>query len=197
VVLPWLAFRVEASRFFSVAGSHQPLFAFSLGLLVYALTSLTHVNEYLAAFAAGVTVATLRADLREEFNAFGELLVELLKLAALLVFGTLISPVFLTEISGGGYLFAAVALLLVRPAALGLAMLGAKLGWREQLAASWFGPKGFASVVYGLLLLQSGVPGADRLFHLVALVVAASILAHSSTDVLVAGWFRKAEAETG
>jgi len=34
------------------------------------------------------------------------------------------------------------------------------------------------------------VPGADRMFHLVAIVVVASMIAHTSTDALFARWFR-------
>ncbi|HEY3663882.1 MAG TPA: hypothetical protein VGL24_12085, partial [Chthoniobacterales bacterium] len=66
---------------------------------------------------------------------------------------------------------------------------GSELDWRERLTAGWFGPKGFASVVYGLLLFQRDVPNANRLFHLIALVIAGSIIAHSSTDVLLAREF--------
>jgi len=43
-----------------------------------------------------------------------------------------------------------------------------------------------ASVVFGLPVLKSGLARADEVFHLTALVVVGSILAHSSTDVLVA-----------
>jgi len=116
--------------------------------------------------------------------------------AALLVFGALISPQFLTEISLSGYLFAALALLFVRPIALGIALVGSRLHWREMAAAAWFGPKGFASVVYGILILKAGLERGDDLFHLLAIVVVGSIIAHSSTDVVIARWFQKAEAET-
>jgi NhaP-type Na+/H+ or K+/H+ antiporter len=88
-----------------------------------------------------------------------------------------------------------LALLVVRPAAIGLALLGSRIAWREWVAAAWFGPKGFASVVYGLLILTAGVPGGEEMYHLIALVVVASILAHSSTDVLVARWFRDEDAK--
>jgi NhaP-type Na+/H+ or K+/H+ antiporter len=56
----------------------------------------------------------------------------------------------------------------------------------------WFGPKGFASVVYGLLVLEAAIPGADEVFHLVALTIVLSILAHSSTDIIVARTFERA-----
>ncbi len=57
----------------------------------------------------------------------------------------------------------------------------------------WFGPKGFASVVYSLIVLESGIPVADEVFHLVALTIVLSIIAHSSTDIVVARSFEHAD----
>ncbi len=187
--VPLVAIRLERSRFFHATAAYEPLNAFAIGLLVLGLSSLTHANAFLAAFSAGITVATMSPAIRDAFHEFGELVAELLKLAALLVFGALISPRFLGEIPLTGYLFAAVALFVARPLSLAIALIGSTLRARERIAAAWFGPKGFASVVYGLLILRSGVAARSELFHLVALVVVASIVAHSSTDVVVARWF--------
>jgi len=190
VLVPWAAIRLGQIRFFSADKSYAPLNAFAIGLLVFALASITHANEFLAAFAAGITVGTIGPEVRAAFHRFGELVAELLKLAALLVFGALMSPQFLMEIPWTGYGFAVLVLLAVRPIALGIALFGSRLGWREWVTAAWFGPKGFASVVFGLLVLKSGLPRGNEVFHLTAIVITASILAHSSTDVLVARWLK-------
>lgn len=194
VAIPWLAIRLAQSRFFSAAHIYEPLHAFAVGLVVLAVASLTHANEFLAAFAAGMTMATVGPQLQEAFHDFGEIVTELLKLAALLVFGTLISFDLLAgEISLYGYLFAMMVLVVVRPLAFGLALLGSPLNWHERVAAAWFGPKGFASVVLGMMIWNSGLPGSARLFHLVALAIIMSIIAHSSTDILIARWFESGE----
>lgn len=189
IIIPWLACWLRTARFFGVAKPYEPLFAVAIGLLVLAISSLAHANIYLAAFAAGVTIASTRPALREEFHRFGELITELLKLGTLLVFGALMSPQLLGQLHPLDYLFALLALVLARPAAMLIALWRSELDWRERLTAGWFGPKGFASVVYGLLLFQRAVPHADRLFNLVALVITGSIIAHSSTDVVLARWF--------
>lgn len=194
VVVPYVAIRLERTKYFSAATAYEPLNGFAIGLLVLALALLTHANVFLAAFAAGITVATMSPAMRAAFHEFGELVAELFKLGALLVFGALISLSFLGDIGVRGYVFALLALVVARPVALGLALLRSKLDRRERLAAAWFGPKGFASVVYGLLILDADLVQSDELFHLVALVVVASILAHSSTDVLVARWFEPGPA---
>lgn len=79
--------------------------------------------------------------------------------------------------------------------ALAVSFLGARIGLREFVAAAWFGPKGFAPVVYGLHILKSGVDLSEEMFHLIAAVVAASILLRSSTDVVVARRFRGTDLE--
>ncbi|MGN9777212.1 cation:proton antiporter [Micromonospora sp. H33] len=189
VAVPWLALRLEKLRFFSASTQYEPLNGMAIGLLVLALGQVTHANLFLAAFAAGITVATFGERQRESFEHFGELIAELFKLAALLVFGALISVEFLGEIHWTGWVFAVLAIVVARPLALAVSFLGSHLTRTEQFAAMWFGPKGFASVVYGLLVLQAGIAAGDEVFHLVALTVVLSILAHSSTDLAIARIF--------
>ncbi|KAA9378511.1 sodium:proton antiporter [Microbispora cellulosiformans] len=189
VAVPWLAITLERTRWFSASTAYEPLNALAIGLLVLALGKATHGNLFLAAFCAGITVATFGERQRESFEHFGELIAELFKLAALLVFGALITPSLLGAVGWTGWVFAVLALVVARPVAIWVSFLGSRLGLREQAAAAWFGPKGFASVVYGLIVLGSGIVAAQQVFQLVAVTIVASILLHSSTDVLVARWF--------
>jgi len=187
VLVPLAVLSLERLPFLKAEKALQPLLTVSVGLLVLALCTVTHANLFLGAFSAGITMASYRPGLREDFEQFGELITELLKLAAILVFGALMTPVFLfQEIPLAGWFFAVLALVVARPVALYISFLGSRFPAPEQIAAMWFGPKGFASVVYGLIVLESGIDQANILFHLVALVIVMSILAHSSTDVVIA-----------
>ncbi|MFC9975664.1 cation:proton antiporter [Spirillospora sp. NPDC127200] len=189
VAVPWAAIMLERTRLFAVSAKYGPLNAVAIGLLVLALGKATHGNLFLAAFAAGITVATIGDQHRKAFEEFGELVAELLKLAALLVFGALLTPALLGDVGPAGWLFAVLALVVARPVAIWLSFLRSGLTMREQGAVMWFGPKGFASVVYGLLVLESGISAAEQIFHLIAVTIVLSILAHSSTDVIVARGF--------
>ncbi|PND58078.1 peptidase [Mycobacterium sp. ENV421] len=168
----------------------QPLGPVAIAVVVYAGCHLTHANPYLAAFAAGSTLATLDPLTAERFEPFGDLLAELTKFAALLVFGALITPERLSHLGWQGWLLAVVAIVVIRPVSLLVSLLRTKMPRRERLTAAWFGPKGFASVVYGLLALQSGIPDNQLVFDLVAVTIALSIVLHSSTDVPVAKLLR-------
>ncbi|WP_447007468.1 cation:proton antiporter [Saccharothrix isguenensis] len=164
----------------------QALGPLAIGVIVYAACHLTHANPYLAAFAAGSALATLDRVSAENFEHFGDLLSETTKFAALLVFGALITPDRISHLTWGDWAVAVIAILLVRPAAMLLSLLRTSLPSRERWVAAWFGPKGFASVVYVLLAYQAGIPSGEHVFDLVAITIALSIVLHSSTDVPVA-----------
>ncbi|HEY3692887.1 MAG TPA: cation:proton antiporter [Pseudonocardiaceae bacterium] len=164
----------------------QALGPLAIAVMLFAACHLTHANPYLAAFAAGSTLATMDRTAAEQFEPFGDLLSEITKFAALLVFGALITPDRLSHLTVGGWIVAVLAIVLIRPAAMLLSLLRTPLSRRERSAAAWFGPKGFASVVYGLLALQSGIADSEVVFDLVAVTIALSIVLHSSTDVPVA-----------
>jgi len=168
----------------------QPLGPLSIALVVYASCHLTHANPYLAAFAAGSTLATLDHVAAEEFQPFGDLLSELTKFAALLVFGALITPDRLSGLGWSNWILAVLVIAVIRPAALLLSLVRTHLPRRERITAAWFGPKGFASVVYGLLVLQAGIADSEVGFDIVAGTIALSIVLHSSTDVPIAKMLR-------
>ncbi|WP_228708370.1 cation:proton antiporter [Amycolatopsis keratiniphila] len=164
----------------------QALGPLAVAVILYATCHLTHANPYLAAFAAGATLATMDRVSAEHFEHFGDLLSETTKFAALLVFGALITPERLSHLSFGDWAVAIIAIVLIRPAAMMFSLIRTPLPARERSVAAWFGPKGFASVVYGLLALQAGIPAGEHVFDLVAITIALSIVLHSSTDVPVA-----------
>ncbi|MET9134174.1 cation:proton antiporter [Streptomyces antibioticus] len=193
VVLPFAANELVRFRLLGAEPKLQPLLPLAIGVILYATCHLTHANPYLAAFSAGAVLTARSAEAKTAFEPLGEALAELAKFAALLVFGALLTPQLFGDLSFGGYVAVVLAIVLIRPASLLLSLLGTRFTRQEKLVAAWFGPKGFASVVYGLLVLQAGIPGGEEAFTLIAVCIAFSIVAHSSTDVPIARLFHVEE----
>lgn len=189
VALPLVVHRLVRFRLLGAEPRLQPLLPLAVGVVLYGACHLTHANPYLAAFSAGAVIAARAPEATNAFEPLGEALAELAKFAALLVFGALLTPQLFSDLSIGGYAVAVLAILLIRPASLLVSLAGTDFDRREKLTAAWFGPKGFASVVYGLLVLQAGIPQGEEAFTLIAVTIAFSIVAHSSTDVPIARLF--------
>ncbi|CAN5313993.1 cation:proton antiporter [soil metagenome] len=193
VVVPLIVSALLRVRFFSATPLYASLGPIAIALIIYGVATVTGANLYLAAFSAGITIASAAPQMRDAFIEYGEFIGEIVKLLAIFVFGALISPSVLGDVSPLGYLFAVLILVIARPVAVEIALIGSKLPWEERATAAWFGPKGFASVLYGLLVLESGSPDAPHLFHLIVVAISISIIAHSSTDVPIAGYFSRLE----
>jgi NhaP-type Na+/H+ or K+/H+ antiporter len=198
VAVPVVVIAVERWRLFAIEGVYEPLNAVAIGGVLFSLGALTHANVYIAAFIAGITVATRSPEVAASFARFAEPAGELIKLGAVFMFGLLLSPSLFRDLGPGAWVLVVVYLFVVRTVSLAPVIAGSPLGRDEVLAASWFGPKGFASVTYGLLVLPAAVPHPDLDFGIIAAVIGASIVLHSSTDVVIAKWFaRRLEPETG
>ncbi|MGW5695946.1 cation:proton antiporter, partial [Streptomyces asiaticus] len=164
IVLPLTVNGLVRFRLLGAEPKLQPLLPLAAGVILYATCHLTHANPYLAAFSAGAVLASVSPESRRAFEPLGEALAELSKFAALLVFGALLTPRLFGDLSAGGYVAVVLAIVLVRPASLLISLIGTRFDRREKLAAAWFGPKGFASVVYGLLVVQSGIPQGQEAY---------------------------------
>lgn len=190
IAVAYLAVTLVRHTRFSPSDSLKPLYGLAIAVVVYALAQLLHGNLFLAGFAGGMTVATAGPAIAAAFRPFGELAGEVLKLAALLIFGSFISINLLVTTPWTVYLFAVLTLIAARPLVIAVVLLGSELSWQERAVAAWFGPKGFASIFYGLLVVRSQIPNSLYLAQILAVTIAISIIVHSSTDVVVARWLK-------
>ncbi len=123
-------------------------------------------------------------------------LADLLASLSFLVFGAVLLGPTLDDLDWRIIVYAVLSLTVVRmlPVALSLARTGLALPTVAYIG--WFGPRGLASVVFGLLLVEEHVPGVQLLGRVIAVTVALSILLHGMSAVVLAKrygtWYRKA-----
>ena len=84
-----------------------------------------------------------------------------------------------------------VTLLVARPVAVWLALAGTGVGRPAVAFMAWFGPKGVATMTFALLVLAEGLPASGTLFHLAALVVVVSTIAHGLSDAPGVDWIAR------
>jgi NhaP-type Na+/H+ or K+/H+ antiporter len=88
-------------------------------------------------------------------------------------------------------------LFIARPVAIGLVLRRAVVSKRARTFIGWFGPRGLASLLFGLLVVLQGVPGAERLLVITGVVVIASVILHGvSATPLIAAYGRAVAKET-
>lgn len=123
---------------------------------------------------------------------------QLLTLLTFLIFGAAMLPEGLHALSPAVVGFALLSLTVVRilPVALSLARSG--LSWQSTAFVGWFGPRGLASILFVLLILdRHPVPGGETILACVIVTVALSTLLHGVSAAPAARCYGALIARTG
>ncbi len=160
----------------------RPIAVLALALFAYSASVVAGTNGFIAAFVAGMAFGAIDrrddvADLRftEEGGTLLSLLVWFMFGAAMLVPG-------LADVGWRDVVFAALALTVLRMAPVALALVGSGLDRATVGFVGWFGPRGLASVVFGLIAVDSLAPEQSKVvLGAVTLTVALSVLLHGVT----------------
>lgn len=171
-------------RKFTVRRDYESLYALGVAFTAYAAAEAVHGSGFLAAFAAGITIAAADAELCDCFLDFGQAAAEMFLLFTFVALGSSLIWTGLADVTGAGLLFTLIALF-VRSGVLWLSLRGLGLDRRSRNLIAWYGPRGLSSLLLVLLPVFAGLAGADRLFAPAALVVLLSVLIHGGSVVLL------------
>jgi NhaP-type Na+/H+ or K+/H+ antiporter len=180
-----------------ISPRQKSLYALGAAFGTYGVAVATpHGNGFIAAFVAAIVLGIVRPDIRESFETRSEELIEIVKLAIFVVFGSLLAFSDLFNDGWAAVAIVAVTLVLIRPFAIFVSMAGTRLSNAAKAFIGWFGPKGVATMTFSLLILDKNIEQGRRIFDIAALAVLTSIIAHGLTDHSGAEWMgRKAEEE--
>jgi sodium/hydrogen antiporter len=151
-------------------------------LLAYTLAAALGGSGFIAAFVAGIVFRILAADHAKETTFLAEQTGELLNAVTFLLFGAVLLGPTLGELDWPIALYAVASLTVVRMLPVALAMVGARLRRVTVGFLGWFGPRGLASIVFVLILLQeTDLPERSLMLTVVTWTVALSVYAHGLT----------------
>lgn len=188
VLMRWVRVRTPISR------EYRSLYGVGVLLAAYVVGTVLGSSGFLAVFTAGLATAMLDYDLCDCFLEYGEITAEILMLLAFLLFGALLSTMFGVVALLPALLFTLLALLVARPIAIGAVLRRARVSRRARLFIGWFGPRGLSSLLFGLLLVSGGVPGAEQILAATGVVVIISAILHGASAAPLAALYSRAVA---
>src|SRR5690242_10918332 len=177
-----------------VRRDYESLYSLGVAFTAFAAAEAVHGSGFLAAFAAGMTIAALDVELCDCFIEYGGVTAEMLLLFTFVIFG---SSLIWTGFSGLNWptvIFAVVAMLIRIPVYL-LSLLGSHVDRRGRLLIAWFGPSGLSSLLLVLIAVFAGLPGGDRLFAVCSLIVLLSVVIHGGSPMLLARFCKEDKSE--
>ncbi|MEV8395381.1 MULTISPECIES: cation:proton antiporter [unclassified Streptomyces] len=169
----------------------------ALALLGYTSSLAIGGNGFVAAFVAGLAFGSTHGA-PHAVLLFVEQTGSLFSMLVWLLFGAVLVPAAFDHFTWQAVLYAVLSLTVVRMVPVALSLAGSGLDRRTVLFVGWFGPRGLASVIFGLLAVEELAPSAwQSIVPVVACTVLLSVLAHGITSAPLAQRYGKASAVTG
>jgi NhaP-type Na+/H+ or K+/H+ antiporter len=184
-----------ASRKSWMADPFQRLALLALALISWALADQIGGNGFIAAFVGGLAVGPTVEHVGERLIQFTETEGQLLNLSVFFIFGVLVIGL-IGPLSWEVALYALLSLTLIRMLPVALSLFGTHLRSISVLFMGWFGPRGLATIVLGLIVVAEAplLTGREKIEQVVALTVLFSVLLHGLTAApLSAAYARRVE----
>ena len=163
----WMSMAFEGPAILAVAG------------LAFAGSELIGGNGFIAAFVAGLCFGFVVGDRCQFILEFAESEGQLLTLIAFLVFGAVMLPELVHGLDWTMVLYAVLSLTAIRMIPVALSLTGTGVSLTTKLFLGWFGPRGLASILFSLLIVERlGTHQAHTIMVITILTVGLSILAH-------------------
>ncbi len=181
-----------------ITRSYEGAAILGIALLAYSGAEVIDGNGFIAAFVSGLVFGTFvrgRCDFVFEFaEAEGQLLV----LLTFLIFGATILPLSFGEIDWVMVLYAVLSLTIIRLLPVSVSLIGTGVRAPTVAFLGWFGPRGLASMLFALFILEEVPTGAARDILVITIAtVTLSILAHGLSAAPMARKFGALVARMG
>jgi len=178
----WITFRIPAES--KLAQTGDGVIAISATLVAYGLCEMAQSYGFLGVFVAALAIrhAHRSHEFQREMHDFTEQIERIAMMVGLLLFGGALMNGLLAPLGWTDVLVAGLILLVVRPLAGAIGLLGFKAPLGEKMTLAFFGIRGVGSfyyLAYGLNHMEAGDQGG--LWALLSLVVLLSILMHGLT----------------
>lgn len=175
---------------------HQKISAVALALAGFAAVQLLGGSGFVATFIAGALMSHLLHPRCEYLYEFAEEEGHTLVLVAFFIFGA--GPgaeILSTGVSIETVIVAAVSLLIVRPVAIAISLLGQRLSGRTVVFLGWFGPRGLATIVFVFVAAEEVSFMEPAVVEVAMFTVLVSILAHGISAIPMTSWLTRMPME--
>ena len=167
-----------------------------LAIASFAIAQSLHGSGYIAAFTGGMLFGFLAKDATHKLVLAAEGTGETLALVTWMLFGAMVIGPAFNMFSWEVVVYALLSLTVIRVLPIFLSLAGTGESVSSRLFLGWFGPRGLASIVFAIIVINAEVPGAELLALVVICTVFLSLVAHGITANPLAKWLGRKEGSS-
>ncbi len=167
-----------------------------LAIASFAVAQSLHGSGYIAAFTGGLLFGYLAKDATHKLVLAAEGTGETLALVTWMLFGGLVIGPALKLFNWEVVLYALLSLTVIRMVPIFLSLAGTGESVASRLFLGWFGPRGLASIVFAIIVINAEVPGGEFIALVVICTVFLSLVAHGISANPLAKWLGRKDSDS-
>lgn len=192
----WLMRRAKDHRLMRDEWLRIGIVALAIGSFV--LAAVLHGSGFIGAFVGGLMFGWASRIRGPKAMALTGHLGEMFDAVSFLLLGAVLVPMALPFLSWRVVLYAVLSLVAIRAISVVVAVAGTGAAWSTKLFMGWFGPRGLATIVFTVLLLDQAIPNKELIAAIAVTGVVLSVYAHGFTapwlSRVYADWYKKTGA---
>jgi NhaP-type Na+/H+ or K+/H+ antiporter len=150
----------------------------ALAIACFSVAQSLHGSGYIAAFTGGLLFGFKARDATHRLVLAAEGTGETLALMTWFVFGAAVIGQSVEYFTWEMLVYALLSLTVIRMLPIYLSLSGTGESASSKLFLGWFGPRGLASIVFAIIVINKGVPEGKFIAMVVVLTVFLSLVAH-------------------
>ncbi|MGA9870758.1 MAG: cation:proton antiporter, partial [Rhodococcus sp. (in: high G+C Gram-positive bacteria)] len=177
------AILVFASRLKTIEPLWAQIVPVAAAALAYTIAVPIGGSGFIAAFVGGLAFGAIRKRVGGEISHLIEELGDLFNAITFIVFGAVLLSLALGHLTWQIVLYSVLSLTVVRMVPVTLSLFGLHARTPTIAFIGWFGPRGLATIVFAILILEehNDLPNQELILTTAATTIALSILAHGIT----------------
>ena len=175
----WLLRFCHRNHWISPTWIQLPVVGLAVGC--FATAQVLGGSGFIAAFVGGLLFGARLKDGREALLLAAEGTGDTFALLTWVIFGAVVVGPAFQYFSWTIVLYAVLSLTLIRMVPVFVSLAGLGVSIEGKVFMGWFGPRGLASIVFSVIVLNAGLPNGHVLAHVVVWTVILSILFHGVT----------------
>jgi NhaP-type Na+/H+ or K+/H+ antiporter len=169
----------------------------ALALLSFAVAQNLHGSGYIAAFTGGLLFGSMAKESTHKLVHAAEGAGEVLALMTWVMFGAAVIGDSLDLFTWEVFVYAVLSLTVIRIVPVFLSLTGTGESVSSRIFLGWFGPRGLASIVFAVIVMDANLPGSRFIGAVVVTTVILSLVAHGVSAKPLAEWLGRKEAPPG
>jgi len=159
----------------------KPTIVIALAFSCFSLADIFGGSGFIACFTGGFIYGVVNKKYKSNLQKHAEGLGNALTFVIWFLFGLIAVSTYFSQFTWQIFLYAVLSLTIVRMIPVIISLIKTGISLKEKLFIGWFGPRGLASIVFAIMLLDIQLPHEETIITTILCTVFLSVVLHGIT----------------